>query len=305
MAGGNTVGGCSAAGGGCPVITLSPSTLPNGTIGAAYSQTIVASGGAPPYVFTVTSGTLPPGLTLTPTGLLAGTPTTAGTFTFTVRATDANGCFGSIAYTIVISAAPVPPPGCPVITLSPPILPPGTVGVAYTQTITGSGGTAPYTFGVTSGTLPAGLTLTAGGVLSGTPTTAGSSTVTIRGTDANGCFAEVVYTIVIAAAPVPPPGCPAITINPPTLPNGTVGVAYTPDDHGKRRDRAVHLRGHGRRRCRRVSSSRRLVCSRERQPRPAQPPSPYEGPMPSDVSRNVPTRWPSPPPSRPCLRSSC
>ena len=81
-------------------------------------------------------------------------------------------------------------PGCPVITLSPPTLPPGTVGVAYTQTITASGGTAPYTFAVISGTLPAGLTLTAGGVLSGTPTTPGSSTVTIRGTDANGCFAE-------------------------------------------------------------------------------------------------------------------
>lgn len=227
MSGGNTVGGCSAAGGGCPTITLLPSTLPNGTVGVAYSQQITASGGAAPYTFTVTSGTLPTGLTLTATGLLAGTPTATGTFTFTVRGTDLNGCFGSIAYTIVIAAAPVPPPGCPVITLAPPTMPPGTVGVAYSQQITASGGTAPYTFGVTGGTLPTGLTLTAGGLLAGTPTATGSFTVTIRGTDANGCFASITYTIVIAAAPVPPPVCPAIAFTPATLPDGTTGVAYS------------------------------------------------------------------------------
>ena len=87
---------------------------------------------------------------------------------------------------------------CPVITLAPPTLPSGTVGVAYTQTITASGGTAPYIFSVVSGTLPPGLTLTAGGVLSGTPTTATTnSTVTIRATDANGCLAQITYTITI------------------------------------------------------------------------------------------------------------
>jgi large repetitive protein len=227
LSGGNTVGGCSASGASCPVITLSPPTLPNGTVAVAYSQTITASGGTAPYTFTVTSGTLPSGLVLTAAGVLAGTPTTAGTFTFTVRGTDAQGCFGAVAYTIVIAAAAVPPVGCPAITLSPPTVPPGTVGVAYSQTITGSGGTAPYSFGVTSGTLPAGLTLTAGGVLAGTPTTAGSSTVTIRGTDANGCFGTIVYTIVIAAASVPPAGCPVITLSPLTAGSGTVGVAYS------------------------------------------------------------------------------
>ena len=76
--------------------------------------------------------------------------------------------------------------------------------MAYSQQITASGGTAPYTFALVAGApsgvrypLPAGLTLTAGGLLSGTPTTAGSSALTIRATDANGCFAEITYTIVI------------------------------------------------------------------------------------------------------------
>jgi hypothetical protein len=227
LSGGNTIGGCSTAPAVCPAITVLPATLPNGTVAVAYSQILSGTGGTAPYTFAVTSGTLPAGLTLTAAGVLAGTPTTAGSSTFTVTATDANGCTGVRTYTIVIAAAPIVPPICPVITLSPPTLPPGTVGVAYSQTITGSGGTAPYTFGVTSGTLPAGLTLTPAGVLAGTPTAAGSSTVTIRGTDANGCFASIVYTIVIAAAPIIPPICPAITLAPPTLPAATTGVAYS------------------------------------------------------------------------------
>ncbi len=221
LSGGNIVGGCSTAPAVCPAITVLPATLPNGAVAVAYSQVLSGSGGTAPYTFAVTSGTLPAGLTLTAAGVLAGTPTTVGSSTFTVTATDAAGCTGARTYTIVIAATP---PVCPVITLAPPTLPPGAVGVSYSQAITASGGTAPYTFTVTSGTLPAGLTLTPAGLLAGTPTAAGTATVTIRGTDANGCFASIVYTIVIAATP---PVCPVITINPLTLPNGTVGVAYS------------------------------------------------------------------------------
>ena len=183
----------------------------------AYSQQITASGGTGPYVFSVLSGTLPAGLTLSSTGLLSGTPTTAASSTVTIQATDGNGCPGVITYTIVIAAAT-----CPVITLAPPTLPAGRVGVAYSQQITASGGTGPYVFTVLSGTLPAGLTLSSSGLLSGTPTTAGSSTVTIQATDGNGCPGVITYTIVIAAA-----ACPVITLAPPTLPVGTVGVAYS------------------------------------------------------------------------------
>jgi hypothetical protein len=96
----------------------------------------------------------------------------------------------------------VNPAGCPPITLSPPTLPSGTVGDPYSQTITASGGTAPYTFAVVVGSLPAGLTLTPGGVLAGTPTAPTTSTVTIQGTDANGCLASVTYTLGILR-PVP------------------------------------------------------------------------------------------------------
>jgi hypothetical protein len=161
-------------------------------VGVAYSQTLTATGGTGPYTFTVLSGTLPPGMTLSPGGVLSGTPTAIGSTTVSIQATDTNGCPAVITYTITIS-----PAACPVITITPPTLPNGTVGVAYTQTLTASGGTAPYTFAVVGGVLPAGLTLTPGGVLSGTPTTARASTVSIRATDGNGCPAIITYTITI------------------------------------------------------------------------------------------------------------
>jgi hypothetical protein len=172
--------------------------LPNGSVGAAYNQTLTASGGTGPYTFSVVSGTLPAGLTLTAGGVLSGTPTAPGSSTVTIRATDGSGCTAEIIYTIVITSAPL----CPAITLAPATMPNGAVGVAYSQTITASGGTAPYTFSLTSGTLPPGLTLSAAGVVSGTPTTVGTSTFTVRGTDANGCFAEATYTMAITT-PVP------------------------------------------------------------------------------------------------------
>jgi Ice-binding-like/IPTL-CTERM motif len=89
----------------CPAITVSPLTLPNGTVGVAFSQTVTASGGTAPVTFAVISGVLPPGLTFTGAGVLAGTPTTVGPATFTIRATDANGCFGDRIFTVAIAAA--------------------------------------------------------------------------------------------------------------------------------------------------------------------------------------------------------
>ncbi|MFN8176309.1 MAG: Ig domain-containing protein [bacterium] len=86
----------------CPLITLSPAALPAGSVGTPYSQTITASGGTTPYTFAVTAGTLPPGLALAAGGVLSGTPTTAGSSTFTVTATDSASCQGQLAYTLVI-----------------------------------------------------------------------------------------------------------------------------------------------------------------------------------------------------------
>ena len=93
-----------SCGGVCPVITLSPPTLPGGSQGTAYSQQITASGGTAPYTFAVTTGTLPAGITLSTGGLLSGTPTVAGTFPITITATDSAACTGSQAYSLVIGS---------------------------------------------------------------------------------------------------------------------------------------------------------------------------------------------------------
>jgi hypothetical protein len=180
----------------CPAIALAPTALPSGTIGVPYSQLITGSGGTAPYTFGMSAGVLPIGMTLSTAGLLSGLPTTVGS-SATVLGVDANGCSATLPYTLTLTCAP--------ITLSPATLPAGTVGAAYSQTIVGSGGTGPYVYTLASGTLPAGLTITSAGVLSGTPTTAGTSTVSIRGTDANGCFKETAYTLnTIVAVPTLP-----------------------------------------------------------------------------------------------------
>src|SRR5215471_15863947 len=65
--------------------------LPDGTVGTPYSATLTATGGTAPYTWTLLSGSLPPGLSLSGAGVISGTPTTAGTYTFTLKVVDASG----------------------------------------------------------------------------------------------------------------------------------------------------------------------------------------------------------------------
>ena len=89
---------------------------------------------------------LPLGLVLSDGGVLSGTLAAVGSFSFTIRAADTNGCWGTNAYTLVI--------GCPAITVGPATLSSGIVGTGYSQSLTAGGGLGPYTFAVTTGTLP-------------------------------------------------------------------------------------------------------------------------------------------------------
>ncbi|MFO0972545.1 MAG: putative Ig domain-containing protein [Phycisphaerae bacterium] len=196
---------------GCPTITLAPASLPNGTEAAFYNQTITASGGTGPYNFIVTSGALPPGLSLATSGALTGTPTATGTSNFTVQATDSATCTGSKAYSITVV--------CPTITVAPASLPSGTVGAAYSQSLSPSTGTAPFNWSVSAGALPGGLTLSPAGLLSGTPTAPGSFNFTAQVTDNAGCTGSRAYALSVV--------CPTINVSPVSLPNGTVGTAYS------------------------------------------------------------------------------
>src|ERR1035441_2585199 len=89
----------------CAPITLSPLTLPGGAAGLTYTQNLSGAGGAAPYTFAITAGSLPAGLNLSSSGTLSGTPVPVGTNTFSVTATDTNGCAGSQAYVLVLLGA--------------------------------------------------------------------------------------------------------------------------------------------------------------------------------------------------------
>lgn len=172
-----------------PVITT-PSPLPNGTAGAPYSQILAASGGTSPYKWTLTSGILPAGLSLSTAGAISGSPGAAGTFNFTVELTDATGVAASKAFALTIIT------GLTISTTSP--LPAGEVNIAYSQTLAVTGGAAPYTWSVTAGVPPPGLTLAASGVLSGMPGTVGTFNFTVQAADSNHVTASAAFALTIA-----------------------------------------------------------------------------------------------------------
>lgn len=200
-----------------PTIVLAPATVSGGNVGTAYSATLTASGGISPYSFAVTGGSLPTGISLSSAGALSGTPTAGGSFNVTVTATDAHGSTGSQSYTLAI--------GTPTLVLSPASLHAAVAETPYSQTMTTSGGTVPYSYAITAGALPPGVVLNnITGTLSGTPTTAGSFNVTIRATDSStGTGAPFTtshsYTLQVNA--------PTVTMTPTVLPAPQVAVAYS------------------------------------------------------------------------------
>ncbi|MFM5667701.1 putative Ig domain-containing protein [Aeromonas hydrophila] len=267
-----------------PTLAITPTTLPDGTQGTAYSQTVTATGGSAPYTYAITAGSLPAGLSLnTSSGVISGIPSASGTFNLTLTATDANSASGFQAYSLVINGLPpvanavsatvaanssanpitlnitggaassvaiasaanhgtatasgtsityTPTAGyagsdsftytatnangtsspatvtitvsAPSIVVSPGALSNDSVGMAYSQTITATGGSAPYTYAITAGSLPAGLSLnTSSGVISGTPSASGTFNLTVTATDANSASGFQVYSLVInGLAPV-------------------------------------------------------------------------------------------------------
>ncbi len=198
-----------------PCIDFSTGSLPDGVVMSAYSASITATGGSGPVTFSVSSGTLPDGLTLDPSGLLSGSPTTPGVHLFTVTATDGS-CSADRDYFIVIE-----PPGCPAITITPAMLPGDTTGSNYNQNLSASGGTGPFTFQVVAGDLPTGTMISSGGNLSGTLLASGFFAFTVSATDANMCTGTGSYTVLIS-----PATCPALDLFPSALPDGARGVPY-------------------------------------------------------------------------------
>ncbi|MGA8089371.1 MAG: putative Ig domain-containing protein, partial [Terracidiphilus sp.] len=166
-----------------PVITTT--SLAGGAVGTAYSTTLQATGGTGALSWGLASGSsLPAGLSLNAAGGISGTPTAAGSPSFTVKVTDASqGQQGPVSATQQLSLT-IAPAALTIITTS---LPNAVVGGAYNVALVASGGTPPYTWTVASGsTLPSWLSITGSGTswqITGTPTAAETDRFSLKLTD--------------------------------------------------------------------------------------------------------------------------
>ena len=173
-----------------PLQIFTVGDLTKGTINVPYSFTLQrGSGGLSPYIWALATGTLPPGLSLNPnSGVISGTPTQVGTFSFTVRLTDSQtppAALLSDALRIIIDTAPDPPSGNPLVIVSSGALTGGRLTKDYSYQLSATGGQPPYTWALAPGSvLPPGLTLdSATGLISGKPLTTGNFTFTVSVTD--------------------------------------------------------------------------------------------------------------------------
>jgi hypothetical protein len=172
-----------------PLVLTSASPMVNAQQGTPYSQALTAVGGVTPYSWSIASGSLPPGLSLSSIGDVTGTSTALGTYNFTARVTDSasNAVTKALAITVI----------SPTLTITTEELPDSIVGATYSETLTASGGTTPYTWSIVWGALPDGLRLSSAGVISGTLTNAGTFSFIVQVADHASATATEIFTVAI------------------------------------------------------------------------------------------------------------
>lgn len=193
-----------------PVLSLPGTPSTTGRVGVAYAANFTASSTLAGSIFTYTLADAPPGLSIDTSGDISGVPTSTGTFTVTVKATDADGFAATSTFTLTIAPAFIP-------LILPLTLPPAENGIAYSQSLEPSNGTAPYTVVVTPGALPPGLSISAN-TLSGTPTADIDFTFTVDVTDDLGNTGTRTYTLSVApaGASLPKSTSTSLTVSPAT-----------------------------------------------------------------------------------------
>ena len=190
-------------------LVVTTTSLPNAAPTVAYSQTLLATGGDGSYMWSVTVGSLPTGMSLnSSTGDISGTPTGAST-TFTLQVASGDGQTATQALTITVNAT---------LAVGTTTLPDGGVGLVYaTHMLGATGGDGTYTWTVSTGSLPPGLNLSASRDITGTPTATGTSDFTVRVTSGDGQTATQALTITVNAT---------LAVGTTTLPDGGVGLVY-------------------------------------------------------------------------------
>lgn len=191
-----------------PVLGISTTTLAAASLNVAYSATVTAVNGSGGNVFSITTGSLPAGLTLSSAGAITGTPTALGTSSFVVQVRDSSGTTASKSLSITVNPAP------PTVTTA--TLPPASTTQAYSATLTSAGATSPSW---TATGIPVGLTLSTSGVLSGTPTTVATYSFVVTVTDTvSGLKGSKTFSIPVTAP---------LTITTASLTNARTTTNYT------------------------------------------------------------------------------
>jgi hypothetical protein len=184
-------------------LQITTTYLPNGTNTIFYSQTLQATGGTPPYSWSIPnySASLPANLSLATNGVLSGTPaTTAKTYNFDIVVTDAAANTAEQdALPLTIVNPPLPP-----LVITNLSLPNGNVGAVYSVQLGATGGQSPYTWALALGSAnpPPGVLLNASGLISGTPTTNGLFNFKVQATDANLTVTNKLFGIIVNPKPV-------------------------------------------------------------------------------------------------------
>ncbi len=159
---------------------ISTDSVPDGVVGEEYAVQLDTVNGFEPFIWSQVGGRLPPGLTLSEDGLIAGIPNTTGEFAFLVRVIDVRPRIADSSFIVVVTENPPP-----VTIAAPQPFPAAQLGVAYSATVSAAGGSGQgYSWRVAQGNLPAGLALApleaTTSTISGTPSLAGSFDFTLE-----------------------------------------------------------------------------------------------------------------------------
>ncbi|HEY3135432.1 MAG TPA: putative Ig domain-containing protein [Blastocatellia bacterium] len=187
-----------------PSLTITSVSVPQAQVGSQFSYQLSATGGKPPYTWSVTGGALPGGLSLTAaTGMLSGTPTAGGSFSFTVATTDAQPATTSKILSMTVAL--------PALSITSASVPQGQVGSPFSYQLSATGGKSPYTWAITGGALPGGLALSAStGMISGAPTASGGFSFTVTATDAQPATTSKILSMTVSPAPLVLAAAPAL-----------------------------------------------------------------------------------------------
>ncbi len=217
-------------------LSITTTQLPPGTVGTGYGAGVAATGGVPPYSFSISSGSLPGGLSISSGGAIAGTPNTPGTQSFGVQVTDSNGTIASKGLTLNIAPALIITTGS--------MLPNGTVGQTYSVSFQATGGQLPYSWSISGGSvttsdystnahlasvtsgLPPGLTFVSSSTsatLTGTLTAAGSFSFTVSVADSASRVAFKSFTLSSVQSGTGTPGMPT---GPPGVQVSQMGLTF-------------------------------------------------------------------------------